>query len=104
MGSSFSVVFAMFFLVHVLFWCLKCCHLQWLPNVSLFYYENYIGFCCMKLFQRLLRGVSSGHGFVRFLCFFNQMFSENEFFKNAANPLTDQNLSMDSYMISTYLF
>ena len=85
MGSSFSVVFAMFFLVHVLFWCLKCCHLQWLPNVS---------FCCMKLFQRLLRGASSGHGFVRFLCFFNQMFSENEFFKNAANPLTDQNLSI----------
>ena len=48
----------------------------------------------MKLFQRLLRGASSGHGFVRFLCFFNQMFSENEFFKNAANPLTDQNLSI----------
>ena len=36
MGSSFSVVFAMFFLVHVLFWCLKCCHLQWLPNVTIF--------------------------------------------------------------------
>ena len=29
MGSSFSVVFTMFFLFHVLFWCLKCCHLQW---------------------------------------------------------------------------
>ena len=48
----------------------------------------------MKLFQRLLRGASSGHGFVRFLCFFNKMFSENEFFKNAANPLADQNLSI----------
>ena len=36
MGASFSVVFAMFFLVHVLFWCLKCCHLQWLPNVTIF--------------------------------------------------------------------
>ena len=29
MGSSFSMVFTMFFLFHVLFWCLKCCHLQW---------------------------------------------------------------------------
>ena len=29
MGSSFSVVFTMFLLFHVLFWCLKCCHLQW---------------------------------------------------------------------------
>ena len=29
MGSSFSVVFTMFFLFHVLFWCLTCCHLQW---------------------------------------------------------------------------
>ena len=48
----------------------------------------------MKLFQRLLRGASSGHGFVRLLCFFNQMFSENEFIKNAANPLTDQNFSI----------
>ena len=35
-GFIFSVVFAMFFLVHVLFWCLKCCHLQWLPNVTIF--------------------------------------------------------------------
>ena len=39
----------------------------------------------MKLFQRLLGGASSSNGLFGFLCFFNPMFSENEFFLNAAN-------------------
>ena len=34
----------------------------------------------MKLFQRLLGGASSSHGLFGFLCFFNPMFSENDFF------------------------
>ena len=34
----------------------------------------------MKLFQSLLGGASSSNGLFGFLCFFNPMFSENEFF------------------------
>ena len=41
----------------------------------------------MKLFQRLLGGASSSNGLFGFLCFFNPMFSENEFFLNAANAV-----------------
>ena len=33
----------------------------------------------MKLFQRLLGGASSSNGLFGFLCFFNPMFSENEY-------------------------
>ena len=43
----------------------------------------------MKLFQRLLGGASSSNGLFGFLCFFNPLFSENEFFLNAANAFTD---------------
>ena len=43
----------------------------------------------MKLFQRLLGGASSSNGLFGFLCFFNPMFSENEFLLNAANAFTD---------------
>ena len=49
----------------------------------------------MKLFQRLLGGASSSHGLFGFLCFFNSMFSENEFFLNAANAFTDQHFFFD---------
>ena len=42
----------------------------------------------MKLFQRLLGGASSSNGLFGFLCFFNPMFSENDFFLNAANAFT----------------
>ena len=49
----------------------------------IFIYANYIGLCCMKLFQRLLGGASSSNGLFVFLCFSNPMFSENEFELNA---------------------
>ena len=49
----------------------------------------------MKLFQRLLGGASSSNGLFGFLCFFNPMFSENEFFLNAANAFTDPHFFFD---------
>ena len=80
MGLSFFAVFARFFLGNVLFRCLKWCHLQWVENVRTCFYENYIGYWCMKSFERLLRGASSGQDFARFLSFEGKMFAENKCF------------------------
>ena len=52
----------------------------------------------MKLFQRLLGGASSSNGLFGFLCFFNPMFSENEFFLNAANAFTDPHFFFRHYV------
>ena len=55
----------------------------------------------MKLFQRLLGGASSSNGLFGFLSFFNPMFSENEFFLNAANAFTDPHFFLDMCKVCT---
>ena len=89
MGLSLFVVFARFFLGNVLFRCLKWCHLQCVKSARSGFYENYIGFWCMKSFERLLRGASSGHVSARFLSLKDKMFAENNVFKKTANPWND---------------
>ena len=57
----------------------------------------------MKLFQRLLGGASSSNGLFGFLCFFNPMFSQNEFFLNAANAFTDPRVTLQVWTCVKYV-
>ena len=65
-GRFSARVFSQVFLGHTLF---RAEMVSFTVGIECTHLFLYIGFWCMKSFERLLTGASSGHDFARFLCF-----------------------------------